>query len=220
MGTPEFFDLTKRLHNRDVGSKPQTRWGQTTMTQAAGLLDPDRMNAIVVYESVYGNTRDVAAAIAAGMGSVPVLSVKQAQTYDGDPDLIVVGGPTHIHGVTTKRTRRVAIDSAHTPVEPSASEGPGVRDWLHGLEHVDGLRAAAFDTRAQGHKLFTGAASRGIARRLRHHGYDVIDTASFLVADTEGPLQEGELDRARAWGAKLAGAIAGAGESPASLPRP
>ena len=36
----------------------------------------------------------------------------------------------------------------------------------------------------------TGAASRGIARRLRHHCYDVIDTAGFLVADTAGPLEK------------------------------
>jgi hypothetical protein len=92
-----------------------------------------------------------------------------------------------------------------------------VRDWLHDLEPVDGLRAAAFDTRAQGHKLITGSASRGIARRLRQHGYDVIDTASFLVADTAGPLEDGELDRARTWGAKLAGAIAGPRASSASL---
>ena len=160
------------------------------------------MNAIVIYESVYGNTRDVAAAIAAGLGGVPVLSIEQAQTYDSDPDLIVVGGPTHIHGVTTKRSRRAAVNSALTPVEPSASDGPGVRDWLHDLEPVDGLRAAAFDTRAHGHQLVTGAASRGIARRLRHHGYDVIDTASFLVADTAGPLEEGELERARSLGRK------------------
>jgi hypothetical protein len=178
------------------------------------------MNAIVVYESVYGNTRDVAAAIAAGLGMVQVLSVKEAQAYDGDPDLIVVGGPTHIHGVATKRSRRAAVNSALTPVDPSAREDQGMRDWLHDLGHVDGRRAAAFDTRAQGHKLFTGAASRGIARRLRRHGYDVIDIASFLVTDTAGPLEEGELDRARAWGAKLAGVIAGAGESPASLQRP
>ena len=49
----------------------------------------------------------------------------------------------------------------------------------------------------------TGSAARGIARRLRHHGYDVIGIESFLVADAEGPLEEGELDRARAWAAGL-----------------
>jgi hypothetical protein len=176
------------------------------------------MNAIVIYESVYGNTRDAAAAIAAGLGIVPVLSVKQAQAYDGEPDLIVVGGPTHIHGVATKRSRRAAVNSALTPVDPSAREDQGMRDWLHDLDHVDGLQAAAFDTRAQGHKLITGAASHGIARRLRQHGYDVIDTASFLVADTAGPLEEGELDRARAWGAKLGDLIAQTGGSTASTP--
>ena len=50
----------------------------------------------------------------------------------------------------------------------------------------------------------TGSAARGIARRLRHHGYEVIATASFLVADSEGPLEEGELNRARSWAAALA----------------
>ena len=183
------------------------------------MLEPDRMNAIVVYESVYGNTRDVAAAIAAGLGIVPVLSVTNAQAYDGNPDLIVVGGPTHIHGLTSKRSRQAAVDSALTPVEPSARDGLGVRDWLHDLKRVDGLPAAAFDTRADNHEVFTGAASRGIARRLRHHGYNVIDTASFLVADTAGPLLEGELDRARAWGAHLADLIAQAGESSPSTSR-
>lgn len=176
------------------------------------------MNAIVIYESVYGNTRDVAEAIAAGLRTVPVLSVNEAQDYAGDPDLIVVGGPTHIHGVATDRSRRVAVESAHAPVQPGASERPGLRDWLHDLKHVDGRRAAAFDTRARGNKLFTGAASRGIARRLAHHGYDVIDTASFLVADTEGPLLEGELDRARAWGAKLGDTMAQTGGSSSSSP--
>jgi hypothetical protein len=43
-----------------------------------------------------------------------------------------------------------------------------------------------------------------IARRLRRLGIDVIATESFLVKDTEGPLEAGELERARAWGAELA----------------
>jgi hypothetical protein len=103
-------------------------------------------------------------------------------------------------------------------VQTSASEGPGIRDWLHDVKRGDGRRAAAFDTRAHGNVVFTGAASRGIARRLRRHGYDVIDTASFLVADTEGPLVEGELDRARAWGAKLGDTMAQTGGSPSPTP--
>jgi hypothetical protein len=49
----------------------------------------------------------------------------------------------------------------------------------------------------------TGTAARGIARRLRRHGYTIRDTESFLVRDAEGPLEDGELERARAWGEQL-----------------
>jgi hypothetical protein len=165
------------------------------------------MDAIVIYESVYGNTRDVATAIAQGLGGVPVLSVEDAQNGAGSPELVVVGAPTHIHGLSSNRTRRVAVDAARTPVESGAT-GPGVRNWLHGLDRVEGALAASFDTRAEGHRLLTGGASRGIARRLRHHGYDVVGIASFVVNGAEGPLAEGELERARKWGAELARAAA------------
>jgi hypothetical protein len=66
-----------------------------------------------------------------------------------------------------------------------------------------GTAAAAFDTRADKSPWLTGAASRGIAKRLRRRGYEVLSTESFLVEDSEGPLVEGELERARAWGADL-----------------
>jgi hypothetical protein len=55
--------------------------------------------------------------------------------------------------------------------------------------------------------MLTGSASHGIARRLRHHGYRVIGVESFVVDGAEGPLAEGELDRAREWAAGLAGAL-------------
>jgi len=63
--------------------------------------------------------------------------------------------------------------------------------------------AASFDTRADKSPWLTGAASHGIAKRLRHRGYDVVSRQSFLVVDNDGPLAEGELDRARDWGRRL-----------------
>jgi hypothetical protein len=65
-------------------------------------------------------------------------------------------------------------------------------------------RAATFDMRLDRSPWLTGVAARGIARRIRRHGLDVVATESFLVEDSEGPLVEGELDRARAWGEELA----------------
>ncbi len=175
------------------------------------------MKAIVVYESVFGNTHAIAEAVAEGLGGVPVLSVHEAIERAEDLDLLVVGGPTHAHGLATDRTRHIAVEHAHegAHVEPDATEEPGLRSWLGDLHCTAGCRAAAFDTRADGVPLVTGSAARGIARRLQHHGLDVLATESFVVKGTEGPLKSGELERARAWGGKLAHSMPAATEIPA-----
>lgn len=175
------------------------------------------MKAIVVYESVFGNTHAIAEAVAEGLGGVPVLSVHEAIERAEDLDLLVVGGPTHAHGLATDRTRHVAVEHAHegAHVEPDATEEPGLRSWLGDLHCTAGCRAAAFDTRADGVPLVTGSAARGIARRLQHHGLDVLATESFVVKGTEGPLKSGELERARAWGGKLAHSMPAATQIPA-----
>jgi len=170
------------------------------------------MDAIVVYESVYGNTRAIAEAVADGLGSVPVLPVHEAAEQSGTVDLLVVGGPTHMHGLATARSRRLAAEGVHEDgaghVEPGATEEPGLRSWLRDLPPSAAHSVAAFDTRLDKAPWMTGVAARGIARRLRRHGFDVVATESFLVEDSEGPLEKGELDRARAWGAKLARSFA------------
>lgn len=178
------------------------------------------MNALVVYESVYGNTRAIAEAIAEGLGGAEILPVHEATNRGHDADLLVAGGPTHIHGMTTTRSRRVAVEAAHEDgdghhLEPGAAAEPGLRPWIRDLAESRGGQAAAFDTRADKSPWLTGAASRGIAKRLRRRGYEVIGTESFLVNDSEGPLAEGELERARAWGAELAKALS-ASESEAA----
>jgi flavodoxin len=167
------------------------------------------MGAIVVYESVYGNTREVAEAIAEGLGDARALAVHEAPDDVHGYELTVVGGPTHVHGMATASSRRAAVDALREDgdvqrIEPGATEEPGLRAWLRDLPEGPDVRAAAFDTRLDKSAWLTGAASRGIAKRLRHRGYDVIDTASFLVEESEGPLAEGELERAREWGSKLA----------------
>ena len=171
------------------------------------------MNAIVVYESMYGNTRRVADAIAEGLGGADVMAVADADAERvAQADLLVVGGPTHMHGMTTALSRRIAAEAAHEDgdavLEPGATSGPGLRAWLSDRSG-DGHAAAAFDTRLDRSPAMAGAAARGIARRLRHRGYELLThPVSFLVADAEGPPAEGELDRARDWGAHLAEELA------------
>jgi flavodoxin len=163
------------------------------------------MSTIVVYESVYGNTHEIAKAIAEGLGPATLVSVREAVERGVEPgDLIVIGGPTHIRGLATRRTRKAALeDGKPHHLDPSAADEPSLKSWLDSLSPRAGRKAAAFDTRINKARWITGTAARGIARRLRRHGVEVVATESFLVAGGEGPLVDGELERARAWGEEL-----------------
>jgi hypothetical protein len=175
------------------------------------------MTTLVVYESMYGNTKAIAEAIAevlTGAGhEATVVHVSEAPDAP-DADLLIVGGPTHMHGLTTSMTRRMAVKAAEEEdhhVEPGAGDELGLRQWLRALPHNEGAQAAAFDSRGDANAALTGSAARGIARRLRRRGYDVVGSESYLVDDSEGPLQAGEIERARAWAAGLVTARQAAG---------
>jgi hypothetical protein len=175
------------------------------------------MRAVVVYESMFGNTRQIADAIGTGLAEaaeavciVSVIPVAQAGPEQiKETDLVVVGGPTHVHGMTRASTRQGAAKMAEqadsgVKLEPGAL-AEGLRDWLDELgKRKVHAKAAAFDTRMHGSAAFTGRASKGISRALRHHGYELVaDPESFIVTK-ENALEPGEEDRARLWGAKLA----------------
>jgi hypothetical protein len=175
------------------------------------------MQAVVVYESMFGNTRAIADAIGIGLADtfdvvvVPVAQADSAQVSDAD--LVVVGGPTHAHGMSRASTRLGAVKQAVEPgggvtLEPYAS-GDGVREWLGSLGTSRGHgMAAAFDTRMQGPAALTGRASKGISHALRRQGYELIsDPESFLVT-RRNTLVAGEQDRAREWGVALADKLA------------
>ena len=172
------------------------------------------MRAVVVYESMYGNTHQVAEAIGAGLRSsfeVSVIPVSEAgPAVLTGADLVVVGGPTHVHGMSRASTRKAAVQAADKPVgglkvEPDAL-GPGLREWFGSLGDYP-VKAAAFDTRMHGPAVFTGRAATGVARLLREHGFHVVaEPESFLVTKQDR-LEPHEQDRARDWAAKLAAGI-------------
>ena len=174
------------------------------------------MKAAIVYESLYGNTHAIADAIAQGLEGAAdphVMSVEEAgRTEPTATDLLVVGGPTHIHGLSRKPMWELAVkDALEHPekglVPDAAAGGPDLRSWFDALDQATG-KAAAFDTRLEGNELLTGHASKGIAKRLKKHGLELIaEPASFLVDDTN-QLLPGELDRAREWGKTLGAALA------------
>jgi len=171
------------------------------------------MRAVVVYESMYGNTRAVAEAIGEGLRrawDVTVAPVGRAgpEVLDGAA-LIVVGGPTHVHGMTRPRSRAMAAEVSRRPESTlhleEGADGPGVREWLASLGHVNVL-AAAFDTRATGPAVFTGRASKHISLELGRHGAHLVRRPeSFLVSGDK--LAAGEEARARRFGEQLAAVI-------------
>jgi hypothetical protein len=127
------------------------------------------MNALVIYDSRYGNTERIAEAVALAVQEALPTRLAAVDEIDDceaalrDVDLLVIGGPTHRHG-------------------------------------IDGIRVAAFDTRARGSRVLTGSAAVRIGRLVRRHGaWLVVPPASFIVESTTGPLQRGELDHAREW---------------------
>jgi hypothetical protein len=119
-----------------------------------------------------------------------------------DHELLVVGAPTHAHGMSRETTRATAVkDTTNTYEDPTVGEG--LRGWLDSLPAGDGRPAAAFDTRIDAPAFLTGAASKGIERQLGHRGYQAcLARESFLVTK-ENHLVEGEMARARAWGTSL-----------------
>jgi hypothetical protein len=157
------------------------------------------VNAAVVYESSFGNTRAVAEAIAAELGA-RVYSVDEEPPALGELDLLVVGAPTHVHGLSGAHSRQAARDQGAT-----VEQGIGAREWLERMPETPGLTAAAFDTRPDKPVVLTGSAARGIAKRLRRHGCTLAkEPESFFVEGTPGPLAEGETERAAIWARSLA----------------
>lgn len=163
------------------------------------------MKAFIVYESMFGNTAKVARAVAAGLGGVQVdvVEVATAPPRPGeDVDLIVVGGPTHAFSMSRSNTRSDAVSRGAT----QGSADVGVREWLNQLpagRHKQTM--ATFDTRVDKARRMPGSAAKSAGRVARRHGFQTTaPSQSFYVADVEGPLLQGELERARAWGAALA----------------
>jgi len=151
------------------------------------------MKAMVVYDSVHGNTEQVAQAVARALGSPEEVETLRVTEVDvgqlADLDILIVGAPTHAF-------------------QPS----PAAKTFLKSIPigALEGVRVAAFDTRISVEdtdsailsfmiKLF-GYAAKPIGDRLKRKGGDLaLPPEGFFVEGTEGPLREGELERAAEW---------------------
>ncbi|XVV15307.1 flavodoxin [Actinoplanes sp. CA-131856] len=175
------------------------------------------MRALVVYESLFGNTGAVARAVAAGLGEafeVRLAEVREMPSTDG-ADLLVAGAPTHAFGLSRPGTRQDAARQGEVrsgtrreaarqgEVRPGAAD-VGLREYLDVSPRLDGVAAVVFDTRV-GTPFVPGSAAHKAHRRLRRLGCRMVrPPESFRVNGTTGPLADGELERARAWAAGVA----------------
>lgn len=167
-------------------------------------------HAYVVYESLWGNTEAVARAVAEGLGSarsggVSLTDVEHAaHDVPDDVDLVVIGGPTHAFSMTRPNTRESAVKQG----APASRASSGIREWVEDASGPAKVSVATFDTRVATARHFPGSAARSAAKSVRkHHLGRVVDTCSFYVENVDGPLLDGELQRARAWGADLAARV-------------
>lgn len=172
------------------------------------------MKALVVYESLFGNTAEIARAIATGLGpEARALSTAEAsEKVIAEAELIIAGAPVYSMSLPTDQTREWAWTGGLGPggALPDLSH-PTMRSWLEQLPKGS-ARSAAFDTRVEAW-YGRGAASK-ILRGLKRAGYLPITKArGFYVTGhpikptADGTLREGESERARLWGVELAKAM-------------
>ena len=161
------------------------------------------MKALVVYESLWGNTAAVAGAIAEGFGE----GARALSTAEATPDILaaadwlIAGSPLFAFRLPTDAIRNgIRRKAAAFPAPPDFSH-PSLRTWLETLPRGQG-RCAAFETRIW---WSPGGATGAILKSLKSAGYAPADRGKrFRVTGMTGPLKPGEIDRARAWGAHLA----------------
>lgn len=157
------------------------------------------MKAVVVYESLWGNTAAIARAVAEGIGPDARALPTGEATRDvvAEADLIVAGAPILGFRLPTDDMR----ENARRESRPPDLANPSMRSWLAGLAPGRG-RSAAFETRVW---WSPGSAAATIGRSLEDAGYArLAPPAKFVVKGKYGPLRDGEIERAHAWGAELA----------------
>ena len=153
------------------------------------------MHALVVYESLWGNTEQIARAVAAELATkinVEVVDADRAPVSLEGIDLLLVGGPTHAFSMSRSTTRESAVSDHVAPHAP----GRGIREWLADAVLPHATKAATVDTRVNAPRL-PGSAAKAAKQELRCLGAQmVVKQKSFRVQGYGGPLIDGGLERA------------------------
>ena len=139
------------------------------------------IKALVIYDSVYGNTEKIAQSIGEAIGGqldhVDDVNLADINGFD----LIIVGSPVH-----------------------GGQSLPEIQDFLDSLPALKGIKVAAFDTRLDNLAKIFGHAAPKIAQSLADKGgILLLPPEGFIVLGTEGPLKNGELERAATWATQI-----------------
>lgn len=157
------------------------------------------MKVLIVVESYFGNTWEVAQTLAAALAPHTATVVRTNEAPAAIPpevDLLLVGAPTHDFSMPSANTRKQAVAKGGTG-EGSTGEGPGAREWIASLTPRD-LPVHTFDTSFE--KRLSGSAARAAARALTKRGFPRSRRGpSFHVQGRSGPLNPGEAERVKAW---------------------
>src|SRR3954451_14609028 len=146
--------------------------------------------ALVVYESVFGDGRAIANAIADGLSASSTVDVVPAAeapaAIDADIGLLVVGAPNHAFGMPRPSSRRGAVKQYGADISDTDS---GLHEWLKAVRVPGEIAAAAYDTRGSDHPMLSKLdhASRTEEKLLSKQGATIVAPAEhFLVADVKG----------------------------------
>ena len=142
------------------------------------------MKILIIYDSVFGNTEQIAQAIGNALGSQEDVEILRVSNVKPEQltglKLLIVGSPTHGGRPTS-----------------------AIRDFLNKVSEsvIRGINVAAFDTRFSTRlvRIFGYAAGRIADRLKRNGGTLIVSPEGFFVKGKEGPLKEGELERAASW---------------------
>src|SRR5688500_20360854 len=133
------------------------------------------LRALVIYESMFGNTERLAHAVAAGLqmrgANVVIREVNNAPSViASDIDLVVLGAPTHAFSLSRSSTRADAVRQG----APAHRAQLGVREWLAATSAHSGSGIAIFDTRASRVRRLPMAAGPSAARIARKRGATLV----------------------------------------------
>ena len=147
-----------------------------------------RVKALIIYDSMYGNTEKITQAMRDALPGATVMRPAEARTAQlSGVDLLIVGSPT-LGGRPSEATK------AFLDAMPASC--------------LTGVKVAAFDTRLTKKwvKLFGWASDKILARLLACGGTEASAAQGFFVEGTKGPLAEKETEKAAAWAKTLDGA--------------